>query len=525
MSYGMEKFKGIDLLRQAIQQTGLKWTVYSIKELDTAFQQVGRAFATQANSETSLFKLPSELRNRIFILCVKSDDPIQPHQLRHKSNKFTWSKKQFNGEELNIHGAPRLTAVQLADVCKQSYEEVANSHLFYKHNPIYVDCTTGPIYFFAITQARYEAIASLSIEWFTYRTWPMVFLKSLKGLQNLLLQFPYDFQHYLWDRKNLPAGTRVPVESLDEYEGLCEAVRGLKRLKISVIQPRHPLPGTNDPTIPHHQEERRRLCARAQNFCEDLQEALEKHMQEERVISRSALNRFRGQQLASVLDIHGDGRLGEDRKPGVVASRTRSQGRANYDRTDMNSDGTLKTRAEAKYDMDGEYAWKVGGIHSHRITADYEEKGFSGIEFKVRPLKHNSMPREYPESWEDAAVLSSWSAIQSITRYFNPCNEGLRASGKVPGTTGLDAMKKLFSFWKIHGCPDEDNARCKKENMKRLSMYIQKLEGAKVKEDKMVNRAEVQKMKRKVAEEKRAKVREVKGIAKQTSSKWRNSSS
>ncbi|KAH6684335.1 hypothetical protein B0J14DRAFT_664248 [Halenospora varia] len=524
VSYGTEKFKGIGLLKRVLRQVGLNKTVYAIKELDSAFQQAGRAFATRANTETLLFKLPSELRNRIFILSVNSDDQIQPRQLSYRSNKFTWSKKQFDGDELNLQGAPRLTAVQMSDVCKQFYEEVANSHLFYKYNQIRVESTTGPNYFFAITQARYEAIASLTVQWSTYNSWPMVFLKSLKGLQSLHLQFPYDFQHYFWDRKNLPAGARVPAEELDEYEDLCEAVRGLTRIEISMIKPRPLLPGISNPGSARQQAERKRLCTRTKNFCEDLQKALEEYIQGERVISRGALNRFRDQQLVSKLDIHGDGRLSEDRKPGVVASRTRSQGKANYDRTDMNPDGTLKTRAEAKYDMAGEYAWQVGSIQGHRIAADHEDTGLSGIEFKVRPFKFSICPRNYPESWEDAIVLNSWSAIQSITQYFHPRDERLRANGKVPGTGGLDVMKKLLSFWKAQGCHDDDNARCKNENIKRLKMYIKKLEDAKVKEDAIARRAEVRKMKREIAEEKKAKAREAKeekanGTAKQTSSK------
>jgi hypothetical protein len=70
------------------------------------------------------------------------------------------------------------------------------------------------------------------------------------------------------------------------------------------------------------------------------------------------------QQFANV-DIDGEGRLGEHRKQGVVATRTRQQ-MLNLDKVD--SDGTIPQRVDPKYDLNGDVAWWIRHISDSRET-------------------------------------------------------------------------------------------------------------------------------------------------------------
>jgi hypothetical protein len=56
-------------------------------------------------------------------------------------------------------------------------------------------------------------------------------------------------------------------------------------------------------------------------------------------------------QQEAMLDIHGEGRLGEDAKPGIVASRTRNGLRK---LETISDDGTIPKTVISKYDADGD---------------------------------------------------------------------------------------------------------------------------------------------------------------------------
>jgi hypothetical protein len=86
-----------------------------------------KADPNQDNSESGLLKLPNEIKLRIWTLAVTVDEPITPFQLRNKSNKFVWSIDQIDKKthEKVVSRVPQLTAVQLAQTCRQLYQEVA----------------------------------------------------------------------------------------------------------------------------------------------------------------------------------------------------------------------------------------------------------------------------------------------------------------------------------------------------------------------------------------------------------------
>jgi hypothetical protein len=71
------------------------------------------------------------VKQRIWTYAVAVEKPIEPHQIRPKSNKFIWSKEQITQKDgkINIAAAPQLTAVQLAKVCRSIYDDVATTHV------------------------------------------------------------------------------------------------------------------------------------------------------------------------------------------------------------------------------------------------------------------------------------------------------------------------------------------------------------------------------------------------------------
>jgi len=82
-----------------------------------------------------------------------------------------------------------------------------------------------------------------------------------------------------------------------------------------------------------------------------LETGLRERMKEPRGTTKySKKNLLMAQQYAD-LDLHGDGRLGEDKKPSVVSSRTRGQLRKSER---IAEDGTIVPTAIAKYDNEGD---------------------------------------------------------------------------------------------------------------------------------------------------------------------------
>jgi hypothetical protein len=78
-----------------------------------------------------------------------------------------------------------------------------------------------------------------------------------------------------------------------------------------------------------------------QALIDKLEPILKAEMKQPRGTSKYNLEAFLAAQRETNLDIHGDGRLGEDKKPGLIASRTRNQLR---NLGNLNDDGTIPKR-------------------------------------------------------------------------------------------------------------------------------------------------------------------------------------
>ena len=67
----------------------------------------------------------------------------------------------------------------------------------------------------------------------------------------------------------------------------------------------------------------------------------------------------------AMLDIDGEGRLGEDRKPGVVASRTRQSTR---NLSKMDAFGVIPKEVSPKYNIDGDLCWGKLNHHTKKLV-------------------------------------------------------------------------------------------------------------------------------------------------------------
>ncbi len=82
--------------------------------------------------------------------------------------------------------------------------------------------------------------------------------------------------------------------------------------------------------------------------------------------------------MEAKLDIHGEGRLSEDKKPGQISSRTRQQVR-NVEK--MTADGTIPNRVSPKYDLNGDLTWVISAVEESREAV---LDGIQSVEFYVQ---------------------------------------------------------------------------------------------------------------------------------------------
>jgi hypothetical protein len=140
--------------------------------------------------------------------------------------------------------------------------------------------------------------------------------------------------------------------------------------------------------------------------------------------------------MEAKLDIHGEGRLSEDKKPGQISSRTRQQLR-NVEK--MTADGTTPTRVSPKYDLNGDLTWNVTAVEESREAV---LDGIQSVEFYVQggPLRNdtNNLGRFYvldgkekkEKFWEDATRLSALGCRWHIFGFYEKNPKAFGAQGK-----------------------------------------------------------------------------------------------
>jgi len=151
---------------------------------------------------------------------------------------------------------------------------------------------------------------------------------------------------------------------------------------------------------------------------------------------------LRKAMLFANLDIHGEGRLGEDKKPGVISSRTR-QGLRNAESVAV--DGTFPVRKTPKYDMNGDLTLRTNGVEDVREVIAMD--GTTSIEFLVKTISDSGYPfttSEMSQSWEDISVLNLWSHMGDIASFY----------ARRPDAYGKQVVSDI---WKLRGVDESDN--------------------------------------------------------------------
>jgi hypothetical protein len=408
-----------------------------------------KADTEQDDIESRLLKLPNEIKQRIWTLAVTVDEPITPIQFRSKSNKFLWSINQTNQEndQRDVSAVPQLVAVQLAKVCRQLYQEIAATQLFYKVNDFhfikYSNWTisqTPLTYLVAITEPRRTAIRSIKFTWHRWSkaTGSHVFtlLTACHGLQSLDMKLHWQLRYYNIS-KYPPPGFK---ESL-------VAVQGLKKLTLSAgVTPDY----IGWATLSQRDE--------TKELRDQLEALFEEHMRKPRSMTYN-LDKFRQAQIEANLDVHGEGRLCKDKKPGVISSRTRQQLR---NAENLTADGTLPERKSPKYDLNGDLAWCIVIIEKSR---EVSLGGSQSVEFLIKggPSYQDNRWRiqedKVQKFWEDVTTMNSLNCRYEITDFYqkNP-----KAFGK----------QVVLDVWKLRNLGAGSEDKMKGQTEKRLEAMI-----------------------------------------------------
>lgn len=159
----------------------------------------------QSDELGDLFKLPPEVRHRIWEYAVKHDGYIKPNQWTRRSNKFgqngvgtTYHPRTNSTPAFTIWNPARidgrlpkaLTAIDLVRTCRRIYKEVSTEFLFYKVNDFEFNMLENLLAFLvALKPERRNAITSIMFQAAYNRrriiTSAMTLLGACSGLKHL----------------------------------------------------------------------------------------------------------------------------------------------------------------------------------------------------------------------------------------------------------------------------------------------------------------------------------------------------
>ncbi|TAQ88297.1 hypothetical protein B7494_g3405 [Chlorociboria aeruginascens] len=421
-------------------------------------------FTPPANGSCPILdRIPDEIKLRIWTLAVIVDEPIEPRQLRARSNKFVWSQAQVARDPygpVSVGAVEPLAFVQLSKVSKELYNTVAGSHLFYKVNSFKFNDPMATInYLVAITSNRLNAIRSIKVI-MQYRTESRLSemfaaIAACKNLQSLEIS---RHDYYIFNN--------VPMSKVKGHKELLLAAQGLAHVKVNFVLDSSHTYWFGD----NNDANERRVRA------EKDRAALERVLQAEQTTIRGTNfphEKFIQAQLLAELDIHGDGRLGIDKKPGIVASRTRAQLR-NVDK--IKADGTVPKRPVEKFDLNGELAWRVYQIHDSRQIDDGENQtvefllSCSGVHRSWMTINEREEAVEaMGRSWEDVTVLTGSQPRHMILEFYT-------------GHPKADGKQLVLDAWKFQVAHGEDaesstmSVRDKRSTEQRLQGIIRQQE-------------------------------------------------
>lgn len=278
-----------------------------------------------------------------------------------------------------ISAEPLPSVVALSLTCHQIYNEVIGGNIFYKYNDFeFEDFEVMMNYLFAITQPRMQSIRRITCRWMI--SWPNMqshgfkVLDACRGLQHLCLK----------------------IDCLDpevkKWPGFTSLIklRGLLTFRLIYV----PDKWTADTVCQWRENER----------CNVHESVIGKEITKPRT---TQLPRYKLEdlQVHAKLNVFGDGRLGPDVKPGIVASRTRAQ---LVKQRSMNHLGVFKDATTPKYDLERNLIWRV-----YEVVTSREITSCDGtiIELCVKWLESDQV------SWESLSHLIEQKALGSIVKF------------------------------------------------------------------------------------------------------------
>jgi hypothetical protein len=345
-----------------------------------------------ADGKCHLLEMTAEIRQKIWNYAVKEDKAIIPKQVKITSNKF-WpygpanAKVQAQVKDIQPP-EPLITAVQLSLTCHQIYDEVAATGLFYQINDItFISFDEMLTYLVAITPIRKNAIRSITFDWNSYR-WAckhaFTMLATCEGLRNLeakLVYPPWGWRHF------------------GVYDSLTE-LRGIENFKITV-------PDVKPERYPFSEDIFEERVAEMKKVGQEIAAVVKLPR-----VAPVLLKKIRAAEEASRLNIFGEGRLGPDKKPGIVASRTRGQ--LQKQKT-LNDIGLIpETEEHPKFSKFGDLLWDIKSIaDSRQLATDY---GTPRVEVYVTWAAIDG--QEVPPSWEILDRIVSTANVLRVARHY-----------------------------------------------------------------------------------------------------------
>jgi hypothetical protein len=133
-------------------------------------------------SQSRLLQLPIEIRDIIWVYCIKQHDKIVPVQV------------QGSGlYDISVHECVKATRtlMSLSRTNRQIHDEVSNSALFYQENEFYFSSLDdGLKYLVTITPMRRNSIRSVTIRYqlIPQPSYGLIMLSTCKGLRHLKIQ-------------------------------------------------------------------------------------------------------------------------------------------------------------------------------------------------------------------------------------------------------------------------------------------------------------------------------------------------
>jgi hypothetical protein len=349
--------------------------------------------------------MTAEIRQKIWNYAVKHDTPVSPKQVKDRSNKF-WPYHKSAPASVTANAKAEaedkqlpetlITAAQLSRACHQIYDEVAGTGLFYQINELtFVSFNDMLAYLVAITPVRRNAIRSVIIKW-NHNRWTMkhaiTMLATCQGLRNLEITI-HSCAHWFYPFTYWTSSGFQNCVTSD--------IRGLESFKLIAVK--HKREAASPIFLPNAEAEEEEELAEIKIRSREVEAIVTQPR-----VSAVSLKQIMAAQEASRLNIFGEGRLGPDKKPGIIASRTRGQ--LQKQKT-LNDFGLLEEAEEhPKYSKFGDLLWDIRAItESRELASDYN----------ARRIEVNVAWVDKPDqTWEILDRIVNSSNVLRVARHF-----------------------------------------------------------------------------------------------------------